>query len=387
MKRFITLIIYGLLLKLIYSVPISIPVSGYISTGATPFSGATNFQFNVISSNTSSSVWNLSTTLQVSNGSYAIYLSIPLNVLVPTNNYLLRTTVGGVPMVPDSPIASVPYAYYAGAIEWTNILNRPSGLDDGDDTGGNSGGWFTNGNNTYYTNGQVGIGNDIPQGLFSVLVNSNSYVSINGGALPSGTHMKLNSYHLGGFSSIDSYDYDANQRRDIDFLQSKVRFNANGNVGIGTTNASEKLEVIGNVKANQFIGDGSGLTNISSGSFVYAKLLTNLSSSTTFFIPFNIEYIDNDNILNGTSIVPKSPGYYIFKLLFVTGSTGIPRIDWFKNGSGDGGFAHQVNGNGYTSASEHITYVNGTTDSISVQMQTLSFSGSIQIGLIVFKVN
>jgi hypothetical protein len=36
----------------------------------------------------------------------------------------------------------------------------------------------------------------------------------------------------------------------------------NGNVGIGTLNPTEKVEVAGNVKASKFIGDGSQLTNL-----------------------------------------------------------------------------------------------------------------------------
>ena len=41
-----------------------------------------------------------------------------------------------------------------------------------------------------------------------------------------------------------------------------------GNIGIGTTIASEKLEVIGTVKATGFIGDGSGLTGINNSQWI-----------------------------------------------------------------------------------------------------------------------
>ena len=50
----------------------------------------------------------------------------------------------------------------------------------------------------------------------------------------------------------------------------------NGNVGIGTTSPSEKLDVNGNIKATKFYGDGSSLTGISGGSSVWTSSNNNI---------------------------------------------------------------------------------------------------------------
>jgi hypothetical protein len=50
-------------------------------------------------------------------------------------------------------------------------------------------------------------------------------------------------------------------------------FGGSGNVGIGTINPTQKLEVVGNIMATKFIGDGSELTGIAggTGSSVWSK--------------------------------------------------------------------------------------------------------------------
>jgi hypothetical protein len=73
-------------------------------------------------------------------------------------------------------------------------------------------------------------------------------------------------------------------------LSERVRVDTAGNVGIGTENPTEALDVNGTAKATAFVGDGSGLTNLPvtpdsdwtiSGSDMYSAVSGNVGIGTT----------------------------------------------------------------------------------------------------------
>jgi len=55
---------------------------------------------------------------------------------------------------------------------------------------------------------------------------------------------------------------------------------ASNNVGVGTNNPTEKLDVAGSVKATSFVGDGSALTNLPAPSQFWIKAGSNLSPAS-----------------------------------------------------------------------------------------------------------
>ncbi|NDD67137.1 hypothetical protein EBZ35_05770, partial [bacterium] len=94
----------------------------------------------------------------------------------------------------------------------------------------------------------VKIGEGTPESQYGILGHYGVDNSFRIGAVgPSGNHSLQ--FHTGNTSGTQ-------------LTSERMRITAVGNMGIGTMAPSEKLEVAGNVKANQFIGDGSRLAGI-----------------------------------------------------------------------------------------------------------------------------
>ncbi len=120
--------------------------------------------------------------------------------------------------------------------------------------------WTTAGSDIYYNSGNVGVGLPSPQRKLHVsgggiqLTNSTVGDGVNDGFL---VNYATNDVVLSNRKVGGSIRFGTNGFSD------KLTINASGNVGIGTTGPTTKLDVVGTVNATAFQGDGSGLTGVS----------------------------------------------------------------------------------------------------------------------------
>ena len=117
--------------------------------------------------------------------------------------------------------------------------------------------WSQSGDNIYYDGGNVGIGITNPEAKLHVAgeLYVDQFATITGAQFNDNIHGGTNNM-LSFISTLPNQD----NASEITFTTSngggqieRMRIDADGNVGIGTTSPSETLEVVGNVKADQFL--------------------------------------------------------------------------------------------------------------------------------------
>jgi hypothetical protein len=246
---------------------------GRLDDGPSPANGSYDLRFSLHNALIGGSqVGSVVTTngTGVTNGLFTVTLDFG-NQFPGTGRWLeigVRTNGGGVydTLVPRQSLAATPYAITAGNITGSingNLITAGSIPDSGLSTNVA----LRSGGNTFsgpqIINANVGIGTTTPGKLLQV-----------GGA--SGTEGMIR-LHSASATSVAARTWDIGvPKNDTDasgkyysFVIDDVGFGTepefivkynSGNVGIGTTNPTAKLDVAGTVKATAFNGDGSALT-------------------------------------------------------------------------------------------------------------------------------
>jgi hypothetical protein len=149
------------------------------------------------------------------------------------------------------------------ALDVVGTITATAFEGDGSGLTGISGGsslWSENGTDIYYNDGDVGIGTASPS----------QKLDVNGGVVVAQGNPSAGTPSTSGYSFREDGNFDTGMFSDGDGILSfynnqglSMYINSTGNVGIGTTTPTQKLEVSGTVKAIAFEGDGSALTGIS----------------------------------------------------------------------------------------------------------------------------
>ena len=326
-------------------IPKTMHYQGYLKDqNAVPINGTVSMKFSIwgTESGGNNPLWSENLSVEVEDGIYSVVLgqSTPINLAFDAPYYLGITVGTDEEMTPRQPLSSVPYALNSQAkaetdptvpesvkdgITWSEVQDRPEGLDDGDsvgieeetdpEVGTNVTGYLPKWTGTalekgtIFDNGNVGIGTASPSTKLEV---AGVIHSTDGGIkFPDGTTQTSSA--TGGTTPWTVSGSDI--------------FYNGGKVGIGTADPKHQLEVMGTVKQ---YGE---ILNISNPGFPHIHFDDTAESEYNFRIGAESSFLRvtdvnmNDHIVvshtGNVGIGDSNPG---FKLTVATDEGGLDGI-------------------------------------------------------------
>jgi hypothetical protein len=244
-------------------VPHKISFQGYVSSlSGNPISGRHIFTFTMYNAQTGgNSLWTDSDSLALDKGQFNAYLgehtALPDSIF--TGQLLwLETAVDGSVLPARQPLVSVAYSFRAQRADTAMVALA----------GGDKGPWETDGTNVYRAEGNVGIGTVSPRALLHIGPGAPSPVTATSQLMvqtvDEGAQLAVRCAHPTSFARIwyetgtgsfgNSWNVGIRADQSLGngfsfesgrdgFWSSKLFVTQAGNIGVGTTNPSERLEV------------------------------------------------------------------------------------------------------------------------------------------------